>query len=327
MNIGNNVKWTFSLNQKDMLKILLSENPDEPYYWNYLDELFNFLKESACYNIPKKLQNINTINNFESCLAELEIAKLFIDIGKNVEIILDNDPTIKREPDLLVTDSDFVTYVEVTRITDSESLSRISNLIDKIILELNFPFVVDLKLNKQASSPFYLRGRKEKKDLILNGLNEFKEKIIKLGDIKNDSKINTQIGEFTFRKTFYKRGYPGKIESSVLILDGNPGEFVTLLKNQIIKKAEKRESWTESQKMSKFVVVLVFENPIYPLDLLKIAVFGNHCYYKYDGLIEKAKKHGWEDILIKLELIPNRFLDPRKLGIFLLKKLLKMSTQ
>lgn len=267
MIISSSVKWAFSLNQKDMLKILLSEFP-EPFYWKYLDKLFTSLKESKCYNVPEKLQNINIIKNFDNCLAELEVARLFINKGKKVDIILDNDPSFKSEPDLLVTDSDFLTYVEVTRTTDDEILSSIATSINKIIMDLNFPFVVDVKLNRQASFPVYLHGRKEKNDLILNGLNEFKKKI-EQGGIKIGMLITTQIGEFTFRRSLYKRGYPGIIESSVIIED--PDELYNLLKYKIISKAEKRESWTESQKMYKFVIVLVFNNPIH-MDKLHKAV-------------------------------------------------------
>ena len=311
------LQWAFSLNKKNFLKNkLFAENCDNPYYLPSIDKIFKYLKDNGCNNIPKKLQYINIMKNFNSSLSELEIAKELIERGKNVQIILDNDKNFTSEPDLLVRDSKYETYIEITRITYDESIECLAELLEDYIRKLDFPYVVDVDLNRQSSIPAFFEDRKDKRELIQEGFKEFQTKLSDEHNINVGLKIKTRIGCFNFRKSRYAIGYAGIIMSSAYIF--NEQDYVIkLIQQQIIKKAKKREVWTDDQKKKQYVVILDFESLSYDPDYLKIALIGNHHRWLYgNGKIEKAIEKGWTKTLEELEIIPNRCLDPKRMGIF-----------
>lgn len=302
--------------KKNFLNKLFAEHCDNPYYLPSIDEIFKFLKDYGCNNIPQKLQYITSMKKFNSSLSELEIAKELIERGKNVQIILDNDKNFNREPDLFVKDSKYETYIEVTRITYDESFEYLSELLEDYITARDLPYVVDVDLNRQSSIPAFFRDRKDKRELIQDGFKEFQTKLSTEPNLNDRLKINTKIGCFRFRKSRYAIGYAGTIMSSAYIFNERD-HVIKLIQQQIIKKAKKRESWTNDQKKKQYVVILDFESLSYNPDYLKSALIGNHHRMLYgNGQIEKAIEKGWTKTLEELEIIPNRWLDPKRMGVF-----------
>ena len=310
------LQWAFSLNKKNFLNKLFAENCDNPYYLPSIDEIFKYLKDKGCNNVPQKLQYVNSMKKFNSSLSELEIAKELIEKGKNVQIILDNDKNFNGEPDLFVKDSKYETYIEVTRITYDESIDYLAELLEDYIRERDLPYVVDVDLNRQSSIPAFFEDRKDKRESIQDGFNEFQKKLYVEHNINDGLKINTKIGCFKFRKSRYAIGYAGIITSSAYIFN-EQDNVIKLIRQQIIKKAKKRELWTNDQKKKQYVVILDFESLSYDPDYLKSALIGNHHRILYDNVnIEKAIEKGWTKTLEELEIIPNRYLDPKRMGIF-----------
>lgn len=168
-----NLVW--ALNSNEELKLILFETcKDKPLYLSYFDDLIYPLIKSNCKGIQEKIKDANTnINKFFSITSELEIAKILVNNKKEVEMLADNYFKL-RSPDILCKDESFNTYIEVMRLTESESTYMVIAFVRRFLS--NLPYRVDAKLKYELSLPARdYSTRKKQVSLVRTSLDQFNE--------------------------------------------------------------------------------------------------------------------------------------------------------
>lgn len=151
---------SLSLNLNTELKSKLFETYKSKHnYLLGLDSLINELKNLSCNNIQKTIEDVDNLYKFDSIISELEIGKYLAGNGMNVEFLSDDYFGKNPSPEILCKNEYFNSYVEVTKISESEAIVRI---IDSLrVLLKNLPYRVDAKLKSVLSLP-KLRGKERK---------------------------------------------------------------------------------------------------------------------------------------------------------------------
>jgi len=312
-----NIQWALSLNTKNLLPIILAEYQDNPILALNIDNLMKFLRENNCKNVIERLKNINILWNFESALSELEVAKILIEKGKKVEIILENYAGMNRPPDIFAKDTEYEVYVEVTRITDDFTIKDISDSIDKFLKKENYVYRVTVSLNNEISMPAFGNERDIKKQKIIDGIKEFKEKVRMIDDSKLPTQIETSIASFKVQNSPLDIGYAGFLRPSGILVPYD--KIIDKIRKDVIDKSEKRDEWINKHRDKYFIVALMFESiyddPMY----LQSALFGNYAIYDidFDWKIKDANEKGWKNYLEKMKIYPQyTYLDPKRRGIY-----------
>jgi len=312
-----NIQWALSLNTKNLLPIVMADYQDNPILALNVDNLMKFLRENNCKNVRERLKDINVLWNFESALSELEVAKLLIEKGKKVEILLENVEVMNRPPDIFARDTEYEVYIEVTRITDDSTIKDISDSIDKFLKKENLVYRVTVSLNNEISVPAFGYERDIKNQKIVDGIKEFKEKVRMIDDSKLPTQIGTIIASFKIQKSPLDKGYTGFFETSGILVPYD--KMIDKIKKDVIDKSEKRDEWIDKHRDKYFIVALMFESiyddPMY----LKSALFGNYAIYDidFDWKIKDANEKGWKNFLEKMEIYPQyTHLDPKRRGIY-----------
>ena len=312
-----NIQWALSANTKNLLPKVLNEYQNNLDLSSYIDYLMKFLRENKCKNVRKRLKNVFTLHNFNSALSELEVAKLLIEKGKKVEILPETYEGMISPPDILAIDSKYSVYVEVKRITDDSTIKDISDSIDEFLKKENYVYRVTVSLNSEISIPAFGNERDTKKQKIIDGIKEFKEKVRLINDSNLPTQIETSIGSFKVQKSPFNIGYAGSFQLSAIFVPYD--KIIAKIKKDVIDKSEKRDKWKGEHKSKFFVVALVFESPYDNPDYLKTALFGSHIIYDidYDWKIKDANERGWKEFLEKMNIFPQiSYLNPEKRGIY-----------
>jgi len=319
-----NIQWALSLNTKNLLPKVLGEYQDNPILASNEDNLMKFLREKKCKNVRERLKNVNTLWNFKSAISELEIAKLLIEKGKMVEILLETYDGMISPPDILAVDSKYEVYIEVTRLTDDSTIEQISNSIDEYLKKENFVYRVTSSLNSEISMPAFGNERDIKKQKTAVGVEEFKDKMRLVNNTNLPVNIETSIGSFKVEKSPYDVGYAGSFELSAILLPYE--KIIEKIRKDVIYKSKKRDKWIGEHRNKIFIVVLVFEAFFHYIEYLEPALFGNHTIVllDYDYKIKNANEKGWKDFLEKMNVLPQlSYLDPKKRGIYFTVKSVK----
>ena len=340
-----NLVWALSLNSG--LEINIFETfQNKPRYLSYLDKLIFDLKVLDCENIQEKMRDINTnLDKLYSIISELEIATVFAKSGKKVKLLPDNY-FVSKSPDILCEDENFDVYVEVMRITESESTFELIKFLRDFLKDL--PYRVDLDLKSELSLPARNHEtRKTHKSLARTSFNQFKEFFEKANFSNFPISIQTDGANFEIYQTDSGNGYPGIINTEVIEVPEK-----TLKKNMkywFIEKAKKRDDWEKKYKNHPYI--LAFDCEEWSIDDITIneLLYGERTTIgarseKYEKWrdnewesiindkdnkipkwkeIEEARKKGWESLLVKEYLIPNNYAYLDKEGIFLSEQSMK----
>jgi len=312
-----NIQWAFSLNTKNLLPKVLVEYQDNPILASNIDNLFKFLRENNCKNVRERLKNVNTLWNYESALSELDVAKLLIEKGKAVEILPETYEDMISPPDILAVDSKYEVYIEVTRITDDSTIKNISDSIDKFLKKQNYVYRVTVSLNNEISTPAFGNERDIKNQKIVDGIEEFRDKMVSINNSNLPTHIETSIGTFKVEKSPFDMGYTGSFQFSVIFIPDE--KIIDKIRKDVIDKSKKRDKWIGEHRNKFFIVALVFEPLFHYIEHLEPALFGNDviCLLDYDYKINNANEKGWKDYLEKKNILTQiSYLDPKRRGIY-----------
>jgi hypothetical protein len=293
----------------------------------YLDELICFLRNHNCRNIQEKLSCVSDDwLRFRSAQSELELAKVLILRGKAVDFIPENYMDMVSPPDLLVVDKNIEAYVEVKLLIEDPTMKAILDFLRQFLPTNPSPCIVNIELNKMMSVPaigWYERQLKE--EIIRKACQEFKTQMKTLNSLNLPMEIKTNIGKFEIHKSPSSRGYPGIITTSVITLPEE--KMIEKIRDDVVKKASKREKWTSDHHSKIFIVALDFEEMHYDEDCINIALIGcTNTFMSSKHMppicetkdLQHAKERGWEKFLLEKYILPRNqtYLDNNKKGIF-----------
>jgi hypothetical protein len=317
--VFENIDWVFSTNKKNFITKLYNENKDNPHYLLYIDNLFKFLRENECKYIQEKFKFINDIDNFESRLSELEVAKLLLEYGKKVELIPDDYNEIIPPPDIHVIDKNFDAYIEVSKLTDDSTNELITKELGQIINEYEIPHAIDVDLNYDISAQAFRSERELKRIKVLEGIKEFSE------SYKHDSTqkiINTSIGIFKIRNAKISQGYVGTFLWGGI---DDTKKYIDAIRRKVLYKAENRVKWKGEHLNKFFIIAIDFEDGLVDLNTLESALICSKTIIYIDSsLIDKAIKKGWDIYLKKMGIEQQQIIvEPQNWGIFFTKEIVK----
>ena len=339
-----NLSWSLISNSEFKIK-LFETYEDRPRYLLKLDKLILDLKNSNCENIQKKMNDVRDLSKFDSILSELEMAKFLTQSGIKVELLSDNYFGERRSPDILCKYDNLKSYIEVTRLTELES---INGLMDSIrTLSKNMPYRIDMELKNELSLP-RLNGteRTVQDSLVKISLEKF-ESILKSDNFRDfPIRIETDGIIFKLYPTSSGKGYPGIINYEVIEVPTD--DLMDYVKSKIlIKKAKKREDFLGEHRTYFYVIALdCMESSIDESDIDSLLYGQTHglgsnvsklpeeAYQRWKQAewnsiidrvkkghswqqIELAKENGWESFLVDKYLIPNNYSNRSEIGIFL----------
>ncbi len=337
-----NLGW--ALNSNTELKLVLLEiYKDKPRFLSYLDRLFYNLINLGCKDIQEKMEDVNTnINKFFSIISELEIAKILAESGKEVQLLTDNYFKCKS-PDILCNGKNFSAYIEVMRLTESESKYMVIEFLREFLS--NLPYRVDAKLKYELSLPARdYSTRKKQESLVKTSLDQFNESLKKETLSKLPFRIETDGICFEINRTDSGKGYPGIINTEVIKVPENI--LKENIKYWLIEKAKKRDDW--GKEYLDYPYIIAFDCEEWSIDDITIneLLYGQRTEIaalsalgkkyeqwkekEWNGIIndkenkipkwkeiEKARKEGWGELLVKEALIPMDYTYLTKEGIYL----------
>ncbi|MFQ6129110.1 MAG: hypothetical protein ACE5QW_09450 [Thermoplasmata archaeon] len=318
-----NIDWCFELRRLDKRKTrgdFLSEHPllfaIERDRTRYLDGLENLLKtlKPALPNLKEKFdESWKAEAKFDPFLTELEVAKYFLDRGKNVNLILDSE-TEGKSVDLRVSDDLREVYVEVGLMSDDSTTTYFVEQIRDWIRANDLKVRIDLRVSVHFSTPSTngrTRARKEKK--AKHELDEFIKTFEKAkGSV---STIQTENVTLSITRTS-DRGYPGIVEGSVVRVPEE--EYRSRIEEEISRRAQKGGDLDGA-----FVIALANKLPFVGKSTFSYALYGTpvavDIFPQIDVRIQRAYEEGWEGILEETGLWPRlaRGVYPENWGIYL----------
>lgn len=321
----SHLKWALATNRHNLKNMVLEVYKDNPEYLTYLDELVYFLRSRNCKNIREKLDDVSQLDKFRSVCSELEIARALVEHGKLVAFLPDNYMNMVSPPDLLVKNGQIEIYVEVKRIKEDGTSNIIFGFLRQFLPEHNYPYIVDIKMNETMSIPaVWWYERQLKKLIVEKSLQEFESQIATVNPRSLPAEIETNIGMFQVRPSPSGRGYPRKLSTSGMI----PWEkLVQKIRDDVVKKAKKRDEWSSEHRAKYYLVALDFEEIWYKKDYLEVALIGNTDTYSSPLPMSKfvetdevkvARERGWEAFLHEKHILPRdrTYLDINKRGVF-----------
>lgn len=335
-----NLSWSLSLNTE--LKSKLFKTYKSKYnYLLRLDNLINDLKNLPCNNIRKTIEDVDNIYKFDSIVSELEIGKYLARNGMNVEFLSDDYFDNKPSPDILWKNELFNSYVEVTRLSENETIFRVIDYLRLFLIKL--PYRVDVKLKSELSLP-KLRGKEKKihENLVDKSLKQFEECIN--NDI-SDFPLEIVTDDIIFKVHQANSGYPGIVESEVIKVPTE--KLIEYVKERLIQKAKKRDSYVGEHRNYFYFIAFDCEEKFideWDIDLLlygkthelgsnvlnlPVEVYEKWKQKEWNSIvsqvqndptwkkIEVAILNGWESFLIDKYLIPNNSINRNQNGIFI----------
>jgi hypothetical protein len=295
------------------------------------------LKNTNCSNIQEKFAEANSWSKFLSLGSELFFAYEFVKLGFEVSLILDNSPEFKKanrqdkaSPDISIKKDGRQFLVEVARISDDETQLEIANKINPIIKENSFR--VRIKYSEEFSIPAIRHEeRTERENLIKDFVNKFRE-IIQTIDSNSLPNIQNILDcQVEFSESLEPKGYYAGCRTSIIT---NPGEKIQLqIKNELERKAKKRQQWEDLQKSLLYLVALDIQQNLFFEHKLISLLFGGQCYrlpqfygkpgdpnfpsYSEPAIVTSAKENGWKYFLENVGFDPRSSSHIHEPGIFI----------
>jgi len=328
------------ISNTELKSILLEVYKDKTRYLTQLDELFYNLNLLGCEGIHEKIRDTNTnLNKFISIISELEIAKILAEKWNNVNLLADNYFEHKS-PDILCENEKFNAFIEVMRLTESESEFKVIEFLRDYLRDL--PYRVDAKLKNELSWPARdYQTRKKQTSLVNTSLSQFDESIKKANLTDFPFRIDTDGICFEINLTKFGKGYPGMINTEVIRI---PEEILKQnIEYWLIEKAKKRNYLEKEYLDYPYVIAFDCEEWYIDDDTINELIYGQRTSIvalskKHEQLkekewnliindkenkipkwneIEEARKKGWEKLLEKEALIPIDYTYLFKEGTFL----------
>jgi hypothetical protein len=296
----------FGANEEETLRNIRSSGiPDQSK--DYLDtflkgiHLAQELRDFGCNGIQRKFSETPRWDKFLSLKSELLFAHAFAKLGFSISLISDSDKEWSRKsPDILLEKDGQKIFVEVRRIGKDEIVSELLNQLNSLYQDLP-NFYVWIKFSKEFSSPTIVREDWNKREELINGfLNDFKEVLPLISETSLPETIEIQgcHVNFSSQPCFSYRGIDG-IPSTIFIPQDKLDEKI----NKVLKeKAEKRNTWTESQRTFPYLVALdIYHECQPPFALINLLfgdeIVGNPPEYSEPYIVSQAKENGWREVL------------------------------
>jgi hypothetical protein len=320
-------------------------------YLSNLDNIFSFFMHTHRIALIAKIKDTNTLDKFNSLIAELISAKVYAQRGCEINLLPD-DFSKSTSPDILCRCHDFLFYVEVTRLSDSEPTLKIIDGLRELLLDK--PFVVSVKFNDILSQPCFSGAERRKQEILLEkSMRQFKKELESLTSEASDHELTTDCIIFSISSSAGKPGFPGSFVSHYKFPEELFEKYVTF---RLVEKAKKRIKFEGSARNYPYILTFVSENisvdDIDFKDLLygcttEISIFPsedpktihratiwrdkewgkilqdkNKHIPKWQD-IEAAANSGWNDFLTEIHYIPNDYTYLAKEGLFLTDPLMK----
>jgi hypothetical protein len=308
------ISWALQKNP-NILPILLAKYPYGHTYWNYLDGLVSSLLNAQCKGIQEKFADVDNSNKLESACSELEIAKLLIAKGKQVQLLPDSY-MVGPSPDLLVTDPNGQAYVEVTRFNEDELVAIIVEELRQFLRQQSTPYRVDVSIPDELSIPAAgYRSMQAKNDKAKSVMEKFKQTFSSSGT--PPSEIIAEDVTFTVSKSSQSQGGPSFINSAVIIVPSY--RYVDRVRYLVTWKARKRESWTGDHLKKWYFIAIDTEHVYLDEEDVIQAVLGHRVTEHIIPLpeVEEAAKKSWRSFLEKQNLISKDRTYLASRGVFL----------
>lgn len=233
LNHYPNLEW--ALDENKLKQDFFELHKNDQRYLSNLDKLFDDLIRLSCEGIRDKINDVGSIDKFESAISELEIAKIVVKNKMKVRLL--EDAYFKNaSPDILCTSKEFTAYIEVMNLTNSDVKRSVVEFL-QICLE-NSPYRVDVKLKYDLSLPARKHEtRKTQKTILQKSFDKFNELFKNQDFSKFPSLIETDGICFEVNQTDSGKGYPGFINSEWIKI---PEKYLKEnIEFHLIKKAKK----------------------------------------------------------------------------------------
>ena len=344
------IRWAFekkTQNFNEIKKIFDIDGSSKNFYRFLRNiKLAEELKSKGCLNIQEKFAETNGWFKFLSFGSELYFANEFSKLGFEVSFIPDNSSEWKREnaqdipsPDICVENKDQKFFIEVARIKDDETTSEIAIQINLTIKEN--PFRIKIKYSEEFSNPVVDYEEREEREKQIKKIVEQFEKVIKTVNVESLPQTKIILGcEVEFSQSTKKQGYYAGCMTGVI---SNPSERVKpQIKNELRKKAEKRERWNNLHKTISYLVALDVQQGWFFEERLIPILFGEQCAYlplffgrpgersfpdyHEPEIVTCAKENGWTCFLEKVGFNPKSNAHVREPGILINEPIFKNVT-
>ena len=281
------IRWAFEKKPQNFYEIrkIFDIDGNSKNFYRFLRniKLAEELKNNNCLNIQEKFAETNTCSKFLSFGSELYFANEFTNLGFKVSFIPDNSPEWKREngqdipsPDINIKMNNQKFLIEVARIKDDETTSDIAIQINPIIKKSSFR--VHIRYSEEFSNPVVCYAEREDREKQIENFVEQFKKIITTVDTESLPQTEIILGcEIEFSQSPKNQGYYAGCMTGAIT---NPSERVKpQIKNELVKKAKKRERWNDSHKNIKYLIALDIQQNWFVEDRLVSLLFGEQCAY------------------------------------------------
>ncbi|MFA4849956.1 MAG: hypothetical protein WC626_09545 [Methanoregula sp.] len=338
-------------NNPGLRDLVIQEFQGKKEHLSDFNDLISFFTPTHRDELIVKIKKTNTLNLFQSLIAELYCAKIFAQKGCDFELLPD-DYFSGASPDLLCKYHDLSFYVEVTSLSNSDPTVKIIDELRELVRDK--PFVVNVNFNHNVSQPCFSGKEHEEQETLLNkSLEQFKTEFVQLTPDSSVKRIETDSITFIISPILEKPGLIGGLSSGYRFPTGIFEKFGTRL---LLKKGGKREKFVELAKNFPYILTFVsgnvavddidFKHLLYgraPTILIDIfddpeenrlasiqrdkeweEILQNQSQYipKWQE-IDTAAKSGWNSFLTEIDYIPHDYTYLAKEGLFLSEPLMK----
>jgi len=248
-----NLKWALQKNEF-MKKNLFNEFQNNPEYLKILDNLILDIKKSGTKNIQEKFIGSPTIFDFHSSIYELEVGNKFLKNNYYIEFYSDKQSQVTL-PDFYATNSKYEYEVEVTHLIQDDSLDKLINYLKNQKYK-KFPLQIILNMNNELAtlllSPPYNNNKTRIKQIIGEGINEYKSEINKMPIINNYIEINTKMGSINIKKLKLN------INNNLIVIGWEIIYLpITNRIKEIVKRIAMKKSSLKKEKPERVILVFI----------------------------------------------------------------------
>jgi hypothetical protein len=277
---------------------------------DYLEGLFRALFENSCEGVDRKVTEARSdLLGFFSLLSELEFARYFIRRKMEVKLLSCNDFEKRSPPDIWVHDESKEFWVEVKNISEDRTIFFLGRKIASILNSQGLSFAITIDSSELRLVPAYSYDtRKEREELVMPILEEFKEKIKELSSRSPSTTIRTSSVDFHLYETKFKKSFmAGRVEGL-----GEPTNYGKRIRRDVLKKSENRDKWRGEELDKPYIVAIDTEPMLSSIDCFNTELYGHATVYEEGKTpqtgtnheIEKAVSKGWKEYLEKMRILP-----------------------
>jgi hypothetical protein len=307
----------FGVDEEETLRnIRGSKIPDQSknYLYSFSQgiHLAQELRDFGCDSI-EKFSETPDWKKFLSLKSELLFANAFAKLGFSVSLISDSSQEWRRNgqmlpsPDILLEKDGQKFFVEVARISNDETVSKVLNKLNELnpCSQYMHNLYVWIKFSTEFSSPAISHVERTERDELINRfVDEFQEffPLINRSSMPETIEIQNCQVEFSAQPHFSYRRIDG-IPSTIIIPQCKLNQQVKI---ELERKAKKREKWTDLHKTYPYFVALDIRLECQFQFALINLLFGESSYYdallklpEYcePPLVSQAKTRGWSQFL------------------------------